>query len=111
MGFQQAAIKIEREKEFSELKSALDRIFAPERVERLLQRLSRKGIRIRDFDLVLTAGILEDVDDAIRSGSASKLYESLTVSDQAQIREFYLARVEEVDSTLRNKFKKLYQYY
>jgi hypothetical protein len=111
VGFEQAAIKVEREKEFSELKSALERIFAPEQVERLLQRLSRKGIRIRDFDLVVTGGLLEQLDEAMRSGSARRLYESLAVSDQAQIREFYLARVEEVDSTLRNKFKKLYQYY
>jgi hypothetical protein len=35
----------------------------------------------------------------------------LTVSDQAQIREFYLSRIEEIDADLRHKFKKLYQYY
>ena len=112
MSFEQAAIKVEREKEFAELKSALDRIFAPERVERLLHRLSRKGIRIRDFDLVLAGGSLEQVDQALgRPGAARKLYESLSVSDQAQIREFYLSKIEEVDSTLRTKYQKLYRYY
>jgi hypothetical protein len=112
VSFEQAAIKVEREKEFGELKAALDRIFAPERVERLLQRLSRRGIRIRDFDLVVAGGIFEQVDQPLgNSGSARKLYEGLVVSDQAQIREFYLSKTEEVDSTLRHKFKKLYQYY
>ena len=41
----------------------------------------------------------------------SKLYESLPVSDQAQMREFYLSKLETVDQALRHKFKKLYQYY
>jgi hypothetical protein len=39
------------------------------------------------------------------------LYAALPVSDQAQMKEFYLSRVEEVDSALRTKFQKLYQYY
>ena len=39
------------------------------------------------------------------------LYQALTVSDQAQMREFYLSKVEEVDAALRTKFQKLYQYY
>jgi len=112
VGFEQAAIKVEREKKFTELKSAIERIFAPERVEQLLQRLHRKGIRIRDFDLALAGGFFEEVDEALaKSRSARRLYESLTLSDQAQIREFYLAKIEEVDSALRHKFKKLYQYY
>jgi hypothetical protein len=112
VAFQQAAIKIEREREFGELKSVVERVFAPDRVERLLQQLNRKGIRIRDFDLVLAGGIFEQADGGLaKSGSARRLYESLAVSDQAQIRELYLAKVEEVDSTLRFRFKKLYQYY
>jgi hypothetical protein len=112
VSFEQAAIKVEQEKEFRELKAALDRIFAPERVERLLRRLTRRGIRIRDFALVLAGGVFEELDESLsKARSARVLYESLAVSDQAQIREFYLAKVEEVDSTLRHKFKRLYQYY
>jgi hypothetical protein len=42
---------------------------------------------------------------------ARQLYESLPVSDQAQMREFYLSKLEGVDVALRHKFKKLYQYY
>ena len=112
MGFEQAAIKIEKQKEFEELKSALGRVFSLERIERFLEQLDRKGIRIRDFDLVLAGGVFEQVDQGFgNSGSARKLYEALALSDQAQIREFYLSKSEEVDSTLRHKFKKLYQYY
>ncbi len=39
------------------------------------------------------------------------LYQALTVSDQAQMREFYLSKIEEIEPTLRHKFRKLYQYY
>jgi hypothetical protein len=39
------------------------------------------------------------------------LYEALPVSDQAQMREFYLSRLESVEVALRHKFKRLYQYY
>jgi len=40
-----------------------------------------------------------------------QLYQSLPVSDQAQMREFYLSKLETVDPSLRHRFKKLYQYY
>jgi hypothetical protein len=43
--------------------------------------------------------------------SARQLYGSLTLSDQAQMREFYLSKLETLDNALRHKFKKLYQYY
>jgi hypothetical protein len=39
------------------------------------------------------------------------LYKALTLSDQAQMREFYLSKLEGVEVALRHKFKKLYQYY
>jgi hypothetical protein len=46
-----------------------------------------------------------------KAGTARSLYGSLPVSDQAQMREFYLSKIEEVDPALRAKFHKLYQYY
>jgi hypothetical protein len=39
------------------------------------------------------------------------LYQGLPVSDQAQIRELYLSRIEQVDRVLRERFSKLYRYY
>jgi hypothetical protein len=111
MGFEQAAIKVARDKEFGELKSGLVRIFAPDVVERFLKGLQGKGIRVRDFDLVLSSGLLEKLDDGFASSGGRKLYDVLPTSDQAQVREFYLSKVEEVDSALRHKFRKLFQYY
>jgi len=111
MTFEQAAIKIAKEKEFAELKGGLVRIFAPDRVQQFLKSLKGKGIRVRDFDLVLTSGVLERLDDGFASAGGRKLYEVLPTSDQAQIREFYLSKIEEVDPSLRAKFQKLYRYY
>jgi hypothetical protein len=112
MDFEQAGLKVEREPEFAQLKTALIRIFVADRVEQLLQRLKSRGVRIRDFDLVLAGGILEQLDDSLgEPGSAQSLYNGLAVSDQAQIREFYLSKIEEVDSSLRTKYQKLYRYY
>jgi hypothetical protein len=45
------------------------------------------------------------------SGSAKDLYSALTLTDQAQMKEFYLSKIEEVGPELRARFQKLYQYY
>jgi len=113
VGFEQAVIKVEKEAQFAELKAALERAFAPGTVEALLKRLDRVGIRVRDFDSVLERQVIERVDGTLKqSGTTARaLYQGLTVSDQAQMREFYLSTLEAVDTALRHKFKKLYQYY
>ena len=107
--FERAPIKIEKEQEFARLQAAVEQAFLPDKAERFLKQLDRKGIRVRDFDGVLAQRVLEGFAE---SGlDARKLYESLPVSDQAQMREFYLSKLETVDTALRHKFKKLYQYY
>jgi hypothetical protein len=113
MGFEQAAIKIEKQQEFAKLQAAVEQAFLPEKVERFLKQLDRKGIRVREFDVVLAARALEDVagESASSDSSAWQLYQELPLSDQAQMREFYLSKLETVDIALRHKFKKLYQYY
>jgi hypothetical protein len=109
VSFEQAGIKVEKEIEFRQLKDSLIRIFAAGKIEDFLKQLQKKGIRIRDFDLVLASGALEKVDDQLTG--ARKLYETLSPGDQGQIREFYLSKIEEVDSGLRTKYQKLYRYY
>ena len=109
MAFEQATIKVEKEKEFEELKSAISRAFAPESVEKYLKRMASTGLRIRDFDSVLAKRVLEQV--GALSGSAKDLYAALTLTDQAQMKEFYLSKIEEVGPELRAKYQKLYQYY
>ena len=107
MAFEQAAIKVEKAQEFSRLRAAIEQEFAPAAVEQFLKQMDRKGIRVRDFDGVLAQRVL----DGDTAQNAQQLYQSLTLSDQALMREFYLSKIEEVDSALRHKFKKLYQYY
>jgi hypothetical protein len=109
MAFEQSAIKIEKVQEFAGLQAAVERAFLPEKVEQFLKQLDRKGIRVRDFDAVLVQRALEGFSD--QGLNAQQLYQSLTLSDQAQMREFYLSKLEGVDVALRHKFKKLYQYY
>jgi hypothetical protein len=109
MAFEQAAIKVQKEREFARLQAAVEQAFLPEKIGSFLKQLDRKGIRVRDFDAVLARRVLETAGE---SGlNARQLYEALPVSDQALLREFYLSKLESVDTALRHKFKKLYQYY
>jgi hypothetical protein len=106
VAFEKAAIKVEKAQEYAKLQGAIEQVFLPDRVEQFLKQLDRKGIRIRDVDAVLGKKVLDG------SGlNAQQLYQSLALSDQAQIRELYLSKLEGVDTALRHKFKKLYQYY
>jgi hypothetical protein len=107
VAFEQAAIKVEKAQEFARLQAAIDQAFQPEKVEPFLKQMDRKGIRIRDFDAVLAQRML----DGDTAQNSQQLYQSLVLSDQAQMREFYLSKIETVDTALRHKFKKLYQYY
>ena len=107
MAFEQAAIKVEKAQEYARLQSAVEQAFLPDKVERFLKRMDRKGIRIRDFDGVLAQRVL----DGETAQNSQQLFRFLTVSDQAQMREFYLSKLETVEQSLRHRFKKLYQYY
>ena len=107
VAFEQAAIKVEKAQEFARVQAAIEQVIAAEKVEHFLKQMDRKGIRIRDFDAVLAQRVL----DGETAQNSQQLYQSLTLSDQAQMREFYLSKIEKVDVALRHKFKKLYQYY
>ena len=107
MAFEQAGIKVEKAQEYSRLQAAIEQAFSPARVEQFLKQMDRKGIRIRDFDGVISQRVL----DGETAQNSPQLYQALALSDQALLREFYLSKIEEVDTGLRHKFKKLYQYY
>ncbi len=111
MGFEQAAIPVERQKEFAELRGAIEAVFAPGQVEKFLAALKSKNARIRDFDSVLAKRVLESAAPELKKAglNAQQLYRELAVSDQGQIREFYLARVEQVPPELRRKFHQVYR--
>ena len=110
MAFEQAGIKVEKEKEFEQLRRAVDEALSPEKVKRFLKALRRGGIRIRDFDAVIVTHTLEAMTGR-GDLNTRQLYRSLTLSDQAQMKEFYLSKIEEVSPELRAKFQKLFQYY
>jgi hypothetical protein len=110
MVFEQATLKVENEQAFGTLKASLDQVFAADRIAKFLKKLSGQNIRIRDWDSVLAAGTI-DVIAGSDLGAARSVYEGLPVSDQAQIRELYLSRIEQVDRALRERFSKLYRYY
>jgi hypothetical protein len=109
MAFEKAEIKVRKKEEFAKLQAPVEQAFLPEKAERFLKQLDRKGIRVRDFDAVLAQKVLEGFSDP--GLNARQEYESLPVSDQALMREFYLSKLETVDQALRHKFRKLYQYY
>ena len=112
-GFEQATIKIEKEQEFEELKSAIVRVFSPEKVEKFLKKVQGAGLRIRYVEPILQKGLIEQNDETLKkSGKKSNgLYQSLPMTDQAQMREFYLSKMEEVSPELRSKYQKIYRYY
>jgi len=110
MVFEQAAIKVEKGREFEELKGAIHRAFAPQAVERFLSRVKSAGLRIRDFDGVVEKGVLERAG-VLAGEKARDLYRTLTITDRAQMKEFYLFKIEEAGPELRAKYHRLYQYY
>ena len=111
--FEQAGIEVQKKTEFEELKAAIVRAFSSQNTEKFLKRVEREGIRIRDFDSLLAKRVFERMDSTLAGSghSAKSLYESLALTDQAQMKEFYLFKLEEVGPELRAKYHKLYQYY
>ena len=113
MAYQQAQITVNKTEEFEQLKSALERVLAPATVEKFYSKLQGRALNVREVEKIVGLGIVEAVDSALaRSGKNAKaLYESLTLSDQALMREFYLERIEKVDAKVREKYRKVYRYY
>ncbi len=111
--FQKAQIAIGNPEAFGALQSAIGRVFAPERVEKFMKRLEKRGVSIRDFEDVMNKRVLEEVDEGLSSSgkTARGLYDSLPVSDQAQMRELYLTSLESIELGLREKYAKIYRYY
>ena len=101
--FEQAAIAVQDEKTYAALHSQIDAKFAASDVEVFLNRVTRSKLRVRDFEGVLSRGLLGK--DAI------ELYKRLPVSDQGLTRERYLRLVEAVPEELRQRYYKAYAYY
>ena len=101
--YERPALGVEDESTFREVKNAVETRFSEVGVRDFLRTLDKAGLRIRDFESVLTAGKL--------GSAAPAQYAKLSPSDQGQIRELYLALLEQVAVPLRDRFFKLYAYY
>ena len=103
MKFEQAAIAVQDQQGYAELHARIDAAFDARDVEVFLSRVGKSRLRIRDFEGVLTRGLM--------GKDASGIYDALPVSDQALTRERYLQKVEAVPLELRQRYLKVYAYY
>ncbi len=101
--YQQAALEVIDPQTFSAVRETIATAFSPARVGDFLKLIERASLRVRDFEAVFGKGLL--------GPSTVGRYSSLSPGDQGQIREFYLASLEQVAPELRNRFYKLYAYY
>ena len=106
-GFEQAGIKIEKEAEFAALKQSIERLLSASLIEKFFKKLDKNNVRVREFEMVLSKRLLEQVDENLaKSGkSAQSLYEALSMTDKGQMREFYLTKIEEVNPEIRARFQ------
>jgi len=101
--FEQATFAVQNEQGFQLLASRIDAALGPNRADLFLASVASKKLRVRQFELVLDKGLL--------GKDAPELYKALPMSDQALIREKYLALLEKVPVELRQRFLKVYAYY
>ena len=101
--FEQAVFPVQSPAVFESLRGRVQAAFAANRVDLFLASVQARKLRVRQFEQILAAGLLGE--------DGSRLYESLPVSDQALMRERYLAQVERVPAELRQRFSGIYAYY
>jgi hypothetical protein len=101
--FEQATFPVQNVESFELLSSRIEAACAANHADLFLASLAAKRLRVRQFEAILAKGLLGKDSEA--------LYGGLAVSDQALIREKYLARVERIPVELRQRFLKLYAYY
>jgi hypothetical protein len=108
--FEQATIPIDNKQVYDLLRGIFENLFSAE-IEGFLKAVRKKGLLIRHYEAVLASGAMEKASGTLKQMgiTARALYESLPMSDQAQVREFYLVRLEQVDEAPRRKFHQVYR--
>ena len=101
--YQQATIPVADPAVFGPVREAVAASFAPPRVSDFLRACDRERLRIRDFEATLGRGLL--------GPDTAAGYNRLGASDQGQIRELYLALLEQVAPELRSRYFRIYAYY
>jgi len=100
---EQPVLPISEPEAFGSVKSAIETSFSSGKVRDFLRSLENRSVRIRDFEDVLSKGLL--------GPKAAANYQRMPAGDQGQIRELYLASLEKVAPELRQQFFRLYAYY
>ena len=59
MIFEQGTIKVEKEREFGDLRVAMEKAFAADRVTKYLKALDSRKIRVRDLDAIFAADAID----------------------------------------------------
>jgi hypothetical protein len=103
LGFEQVTIAVQDQQGYAKLHALIDAAFDARDVEVFLNRVSKSKLRIRDYETILSRGLL--------GKEAIALYGALPVSDQALTRERFLRLVEKVPLELRQRYLKVYAYY
>jgi hypothetical protein len=106
MSFERAEIAIQSA-EFEKLKKVVSSALS-ENADKFLKSIESNGLLVRQFEQVLDRGLLNKAVSGAEP--AKELYGKMPASDQGQMREFYLTRLEQVDTALRHKYKKIYRY-
>jgi hypothetical protein len=101
--FEQAVFPVQNEQGFKEMESRIESALAANRADLFLSSVAGKKLRVRQFESVLEKGLL--------GKDSAELYKTLPTSDQALIREKYLAKIEKVPADLRQRFSRVYAYY
>jgi hypothetical protein len=111
--YRQPKLEIQARQVYEVLHAALERLLAPAAADRLLRKLENRGLKARNFEQLLAAKVLEQLDERLAGSgkTAGQWYAELPVPDQGQLREFYLTAVEAVDPGLREKYAKIYRNY
>jgi hypothetical protein len=107
MAFERAEIPVVNATSFEMLKGAIDDAFRKDLVGRTLKSLDSADVQIRNVEKVIADHLRSE---RLNGTAAWALYSELSLSDQGQIREYYLTKVEELHPELRRKYKKLFRY-
>jgi hypothetical protein len=109
MQFEQATIPVQDEQGFQKLKQMMLSALSKQNVERYLKAVQKSGTDLRAFEAQLQRGVW----DSFWGEQGSKpveTYQKLPVSDQGQVREFFLTQIEEVGGDVRRRYQKLFRY-
>ena len=109
MAFEQATIPVQNAEAFGQMKSLLEKAISPANAPKLLKEIVGAGLTVWKLEAMLPKSLLEKAA-GMPAGQAEKWYREMPLSDQGQIREIYLTRIEQVEGPVRDKYKKAYRY-